>query len=149
MQLKAGKMATLLGVEVGEDVLNPNFGVGYQDIFLEPFTETGAELDAKLRPKWDAELRVSNGWDQVTDVNTSKTVMARLGLTPDDKTLMAVTGYVGPEQAQNNTTNVSGWISSPRARSRRRRPSFSWTTAERLTLRSTAARPSGTGPGDG
>lgn len=108
LQLKAGKLATLLGVEVGEDVLNPNLGVSYQDIFLEPFTETGAELDAKLSPRWDAELRVSNGWDQVTDLNKSKTVMARLGLTPDDKTLIALTGFVGPEQAQNNSNERAG-----------------------------------------
>jgi hypothetical protein len=108
VQLKAGKMATLLGVEVGEDVLNPNLGVGYQDIFLEPFTETGGELDAKLSPKWDAELRVTNGWDQVTDVNMSKTVTGRFGLTPDDKTLIALTGYLGPEQVQNNHDNRTG-----------------------------------------
>jgi hypothetical protein len=108
LQLKAGKIATLLGVEVGEDVLNPNLGIGYQDIFLEPFTETGAELDAKVSPKWDAELRLTNGWDQVTDVNKSKTVTARLGLTPDDKTLIALTGYLGPEQPQNNHDNRSG-----------------------------------------
>lgn len=108
LQLKAGKMATLLGVEVGEDVSNPNFGVSYQDIFLEPFTETGAELDVKVDPHWDAEFRVSNGWDQVTDLNQSKTVMGRLGLTPDDKTLVAITGYVGPEQAQNNSNERAG-----------------------------------------
>ena len=69
-------MATLLGVEVGEDISIRICGVGYQDIFLEPFTETGIELDAKLSPKWDAELRVVNGWDQVTDVNMSKTSWA-------------------------------------------------------------------------
>lgn len=108
LQLKAGKMATLLGVEVGEDVSNPNFGVSYQDIFLEPYTETGAELDVKVDPHWDAELRVSNGWDQVTDVNQSKTVMGRLGLTPDDKTLIALTGYVGPEQARNEANERAG-----------------------------------------
>ena len=108
LQLKAGKMATLMGVEVGEDVLNPNFGVSYQDIFLEPYTETGAELDVKVDPHWDAELRVSNGWDQVTDVNQSKTVMGRLGLTPDDETLIALTGYAGPEQARNDANERAG-----------------------------------------
>ncbi|HVX41047.1 MAG TPA: outer membrane beta-barrel protein [Gemmatimonadaceae bacterium] len=108
LQLKAGKMATLMGVEVGEDVANPNVGVSYQDIFLEPFTETGAELDVKVDPRWDAELRVSNGWDQVTDVNQSKTVMGRLGLSPDDKTLIALTGYVGPEQVHNNANERAG-----------------------------------------
>lgn len=108
LQLKAGKMATLMGVEVGEDVLNPNVGISYQDIFLEPFTETGAELDAKVSPHWDAELRLSNGWDQVTDVNTSKTIMTRVGLTPDDKTFVALTGYTGPEQARNNSNLRTG-----------------------------------------
>ena len=104
VQIKAGKMATLMGVEVGEDILNPNLGIGYQDIFLEPFTETGVEFDGKFSPRVDAELRVSNGWDQVTDLNAGKTFMARMGLTPDDKTLFAIVGYTGPEQA-NNTSN--------------------------------------------
>jgi hypothetical protein len=107
-QLKAGKMATLLGVEVGEDVLNPNLSLGYQDVFLEPFTDTGIELDAKVSSKWDAELRVVNGWDQVTDVNLSKTIVGRVGLTPDDRTLVALTGYFGPEQPGNNASERTG-----------------------------------------
>jgi len=107
-QLKAGKMATLLGVEVGEDILNPNLSLGYQDVFLEPFTDTGIELDAKVSSKWDAELRVVNGWDQVTDVNLSKTIVGRLGLTPDDRTLVALTGYFGPEQPGNNVNERTG-----------------------------------------
>ena len=108
LQFKLGKMATLLGVEVGEDVLNPNLDVGSQDIFLEPFTETGLELDAKLGAKADFEFRVSNGWDQVTDVNSAKSVTARLGLTPDSRTLIAVTGYTGPEQVDNSHSQRSG-----------------------------------------
>lgn len=108
VQVKAGKLATLLGVEVGEDVLNPNFGIGYQDIFLEPFTETGVEVDGKLSSRWDAELRISNGWDQVLDLNKSKTITARVGLTPDDKTLIALSGYLGPEQPNDNADNRGG-----------------------------------------
>jgi hypothetical protein len=107
-QVKGGKMATLMGVEVGEDILNPNLAIGYQDIFLEPYTETGVEFDGKFSPQIDAELRVSNGWDQVTDVNSGKTFMARLGLTPDDKTLLAIVGYTGPEQANNNSNRRTG-----------------------------------------
>lgn len=108
LQLKGGKMATLLGVEVGEDILNPNWAIGYQDIFLEPFTETGVELDGKFSPKWDAELRLTNGWDQVVDVNLSKSVMVRVGYMPDDKTLIALVGYAGPEQPNNNSNLRSG-----------------------------------------
>lgn len=103
-QIKAGKMATLMGVEVGEDVLNPNLDNASQDIFLEAFTETGVELDGKFGPRVDAELRILNGWDQVTDVNHAKSVAARLGFAPDDKTLIAVLAFAGPEQA-NNTSN--------------------------------------------
>lgn len=108
VQLKTGKMATLMGVEVGEDVLNPNWAIGYQDIFLEPFTETGIELDGKFSSQWDAEVRLTNGWDQVVDLNKSKSVMARVGLTPDDKTLIAVVGYAGPEQSNNNSNQRTG-----------------------------------------
>lgn len=108
MQIKAGKMATLMGVEVGEDILNPNLDVSYQDIFLEPFTETGVDLDFKFGPKLDAELRVSNGWDQVTDINTRKTFTGRIGVTPDDRTLIALVGYVGPEQVDNDSNDRLG-----------------------------------------
>ncbi len=107
-QLKGGRMATLMGVEVGEDVLNPNLDVSWQDVLLEPFTETGVELGVKFGAHVDAQLRVSNGWDQVTDVNIGKTVMARLGLAPDDRSLIAIVGYSGPEQAGNAHDKRSG-----------------------------------------
>jgi hypothetical protein len=104
-QLKAGKMATLMGLEVFEDVQNPNLDVGTQDIFLEPFTETGVEVDGKFGARFDAELRVSNGWDRVADNNKGRSVVGRIGLTPDDATSIALLGYAGPEQ-DGNTANV-------------------------------------------
>ena len=134
LQIKAGKMATLMGVEVGEDVLNPNLDVSSQDIFLEPFTETGVELDGKFSPRVDAEIRVTNGWDQVTDVNHAKSLMARLGLTPDDKTLIALSGYIGPEQADN--TQQRDWApnSFSPGRSALRPPLGSSSTMARKTV---------------
>jgi hypothetical protein len=100
-QVKAGKMATLMGVEAFQDVQNPTLEVGNQDIFLEPFTETGAELDGKFGAKLDAELRISNGWDLVVDDNRAKSFTLRLGIAPDAATTIALTGYTGPEQAGN------------------------------------------------
>lgn len=41
VQFKAGKMWTLLDVEVIDEVLNPNFSHGYQFIYLTNFTNTG------------------------------------------------------------------------------------------------------------
>src|SRR6185295_18337723 len=96
-----------VGLEVGQETLNPNAAVGYQNLLVEPFTETGVELSARLGPRIDAELRLSNGWDQVVDVNSGKTVTARVGLTPDDKTLLALTGSLGPEQILNNASSRS------------------------------------------
>jgi len=107
-QIKAGKMATLMGLEVFEDVQNPNLDVGTQDIFLEPFTETGVELDGKLSSTVDAEVRITNGWDLVADNNGAKSVMARLGLAPDAATTIALLGYTGPEQAGNTSNLRSG-----------------------------------------
>lgn len=108
LQLKAGKIAALVGLEVGQETLNPNAAVGYQNLLIEPFTETGIELDARLGPRIDAELRLSNGWDQMVDVNSGKTVTARVGLAPDDKTLLALTGSLGPEQVLNNSSSRAG-----------------------------------------
>ncbi len=105
LQLKAGKIAALVGLEVGQEPLNPNAAVGYQNLLVEPFTETGVELGARLGPRIDAQLRLSNGWDQVVDVNSRKTVTARVGLAPDDKTLFALTGSLGPEQVLNNSSS--------------------------------------------
>ena len=105
LQLKAGKVAALVGLEVGQEPLNPNAAVGYQDLLVEPFTETGVELDARLGPHFDAELRLSNGWDQVVDVNSGKTATARVALAPNDKTLLALTGSLGPEQVLNNSSS--------------------------------------------
>ncbi len=107
-QVKAGKLATLMGLEVFEDVQNPTLDVGNQDIFLEPFTETGIEFDGKFGSRVDAELRVTNGWDLVVDNNRAKSVMVRLGLTPDAATSVALVGYTGPEQAGNTSNARSG-----------------------------------------
>jgi hypothetical protein len=103
VQFKAGKIATLMGLEVIEDVVNPNLSEGNQFIYVENFTATGLRVDAKPSPKVDFELQVFNGWDVVEDKITKKSVMGRLGLTPTDKTTIGLLGFVG-----NEKTSVSG-----------------------------------------
>ncbi|MEP6571038.1 MAG: outer membrane beta-barrel protein [Gemmatimonadota bacterium] len=98
IQFKAGKSPTLMGLEVIEDVANPNLSIGNQFIFVENTTNTGVGSDLKFGPTVDAEVRVINGWDLLTDNNTKKSFMGRLGFTPDAKTGFSVLGYVGPEQ---------------------------------------------------
>jgi hypothetical protein len=101
VQFKAGKMWTLLDVEVIDEGLNPNFSHGYQFIYLTNVTNTGLGVDAKLSAKVDAQLRVINGWDVVEAIHNAKWFMGRVGVTPSDQAALAFFGYYGPEQPGN------------------------------------------------
>ena len=108
VQFKAGKFVTLLGLEVIEDVVNPNLSEGNQFIYVENFTMTGLRLDAKPAPTVDVELALINGWDVVQDNNSKKSFMGRLGLTPDTLTTIGLAGYVGNEKAAVAGVTPSG-----------------------------------------
>ena len=108
VQFKAGKFVTLLGLEVIEDIANPNLSEGNQFIYVENFTMTGVRLDAKPDPKVDFELALINGWDVVQDNNSKKSFMGRLGLTPDSLTTVGLAGYVGNEKTAVAGVTPSG-----------------------------------------
>jgi hypothetical protein len=108
VQFRAGKMWTMLDVEVVDEVLNPNFSHGYPYIYLTDFTDTGIGVYAKFSAKVDAQVRIINGWDVVQDNNAAKSVMARLGVTPSDRVGLAFVGYLGPEQVGNTRNNRFG-----------------------------------------
>lgn len=108
VQFKAGKSATLMGVEVIEDINNPNLSIANQFIFVENTTNTGVGADFHFTPKVEADVRVINGWDVLTDNNSKKSFMGRLALSPDAKTSVSLLGYYGPEQPGNSTNNRYG-----------------------------------------
>jgi hypothetical protein len=108
VQFKAGKIATLMGVEVIEDVVNPNLSEGNQFIYAENFTNTGLRMDAKPAEKVDFQLAVFNGWDVVEDNNTKKSFMGRLGLTPTATTTIGLLGFVGNEKSAISGATPSG-----------------------------------------
>lgn len=98
VQFRIGKMVTLMGLEVIEDVLNPNLSVGNQFVFLENFTNTGLRVDAKPSASVDFQLAIFNGWDVVEDNNSRKSFMGRVGLAVSSMTSFGLVGYFGPEQ---------------------------------------------------
>ncbi len=102
LQFKVGKFVTLMGLEVIEDVVNPNWSEGLQFIYVENFTHTGFEADYKFNKYADLELRVCNGWDRVVDDSGHKDIMGRLGLTPSAATSLGVVGYYGALEAIGN-----------------------------------------------
>lgn len=108
VQFKAGKMWTLLDVELVDEVLNPNVSHGYQFVYLTNFTTTGFGVDAKLSGVVDAQLRLINGWDVVEDNNTGKSFMGRVGVTASERLGLGFLAYYGPEQAGNASNQRYG-----------------------------------------
>jgi hypothetical protein len=98
LQVKLGKIATLMGLEVIEDVANPNWSVGNQFIFVENFTALGLSVEHTFNSYVDAQLRLINGWDVVRDNNRGKSVMGRVGLHPDSALGIGIVGYYGAEE---------------------------------------------------
>src|SRR4029077_13544828 len=108
LQFKVGRIPTLLGLEGIETYANPNWSEGNQFIYVENFTATGLSVETKFSDHVDAEFRVINGWDQVVDVNTHKSLMGRVGIYPDALTSLGIVGFWGPEEQNNNTANRYG-----------------------------------------
>jgi len=102
LKVIAGKTVTLMGVEVIEEVANPNWSEGNQFIYVENFTQTGIQLAYKWNDKIDTELVVFNGWDQLPDNNSSPSFMGRIGIAPDPNTTIGLLGYGGCETLVDN-----------------------------------------------
>jgi hypothetical protein len=108
VQFKAGRIPTLLGLEVIETAANPNWSEGNQFIYVENFTGVGVSVETKLNRYLDVQLRVINGWDQVSDNNKRKSLMGRLGISPDALTSIGVVGFWGPEETGDDKANRYG-----------------------------------------
>ena len=108
VQVRIGRMATFMGVEVIETPLNPNLSIGNEFIFVENFTQTGVSVEHRFNRFVDAQFRVLNGWDQVQDLNDRLSYMLRVGFAPDAQTSIAVEGFVGPEQPNDNVALRTG-----------------------------------------
>ena len=109
LQFKIGRIPTLLGLEVIETVANSNWSEGNQFIYVENFTGTGLSVETKFNDHVDAQFRIINGWDQVSDNNGRKSLMGRVGLYPNALSSLGLTGYWGPEEPGNNSANRYGF----------------------------------------
>lgn len=104
LKVSFGKQVSLMGVEVIEEVSNPNLSVGNQFLYLENFTQTGLQLAYQWTPLIDTEFIVCNGWDALPDNNTSKSFFGRLGLTFNANQNAGIVLYGGPEETGDNTS---------------------------------------------
>lgn len=99
VNIQAGKFVTLAGMEVLESKDNWNFSRSMGFGYGVPFTHTGVRTNWSV---WDGRLKptigISNGWDQVVDINRSKTLEFGLGATPLKDVDYYGAVYLGPEE---------------------------------------------------
>ena len=105
LTLIGGKFTTLAGAEVIDSSADTN--ITRSILFGKiPFTHTGVRASAALNDATNLIVGVNNGWDQVTDMNSGKTV--ELGLTEafTKDTSLAVSLYSGNESMSATTYSM-------------------------------------------
>jgi len=95
--LMFGKFATLIGAEVIESPDNLNFSRSILFGYAIPFTHTGARLHYELNNMLSAVVGVNNGWDNLKDDNSQKSVEAAISFAPSDVFSLSVQGMAGRE----------------------------------------------------
>ncbi len=102
LDLKFGKFVTLHGAEV---IRRPgNFHISRSILFgyAIPFTHTGLMATYPFSDRFTVTLGVVNGWDNVTDNNTGKSLHGMVTVLPLKDLTLTVGGTWGPEQAYTN-----------------------------------------------
>ncbi len=100
VDVRIGRMNTLIGYEVIESPLNPNFSRSFLFGLGEPFTTTGLRASYDFTEQVAFSIGVINSWvGSTSDFNRSKSVEALLGLTPLDWLSVSLFGFWGPEGA--------------------------------------------------
>lgn len=98
--LKAGTFTTLLGYEVFKSPtnFNPNISNSILFGFSNPFTHTGVLLNTPLGDLGSIDVGVVNGWDNLADQNTGKTLLVGIGITPFENLVTYTAFAYGSEQ---------------------------------------------------
>ncbi len=96
--LQAGRMNTLIGYEVIESPLNPNFSRSFLFGIGEPFTVTGFRASVDFSDSASLAVSAINSFTGLqADDNNSKSIEALLSLAPMDNLGVSIFGFWGPE----------------------------------------------------
>lgn len=109
----AGKFVTLAGAETINGTTDTNYSRSILFGYAIPFTHTGARVTYAASDAVSLIVGVNQGWDQVKDTNSDKTVELGFTATPSKMFSLAGSYYGGKELASgfagplNQTTNGS------------------------------------------
>jgi hypothetical protein len=115
LNVRAGELISLLNYESGDGgAVNDNFSQGYQWFFTGNPPSAGVQLGYTFTDWLDLKVRVQNGLFQgPVDNNNAKTVMASIGIKPNDKIWMNLVGFSGREglmpQRISGGSFLGGW----------------------------------------
>lgn len=106
INLSAGKFVTLLGAEIIPVYNNLDYNESRSLLFgfAIPFTHTGIRAQYSFTEKVGLTLGLNNGWDDVSDNNSGKSLESQLALTPTDSFSLLLNGMYGPEQVNRGNS---------------------------------------------
>jgi hypothetical protein len=96
-----GKFVTPMGAEVIESKDNFNYSRSLLFALAIPYYHMGARIGYTVNDKVSLTGYLVNGWNDVIDNNSAKTVGGTLSVKPNAKTGLIVNYLVGKEQAAN------------------------------------------------
>ncbi len=102
LQIDVGKWVTQHGAEVIEAMDNWNYSRSILFGWAIPFYHSGVRASYDFNEKVRVGASVSNGWNNVYENNTGKTVGVGLTLTPTESVTIMQNYMFGPEQIDNN-----------------------------------------------
>ncbi len=102
LQFDFGKFVTMMGNEVIETKDNWNYSRSLLFTLAIPYYHTGARFTYSPNDKLTLQGHLVNGWNNVTDNNTGKSIGAAITIKPTPA-LTIIENYMGgPEQAGDN-----------------------------------------------
>lgn len=104
LRLDIGKMVTTAGYEVveGYDGYDDNATRSFLFGYAQPTTHTGLRATYAFSDMVSANVMLVNGWDDVKDRNSGKTVGAGLTLSPTPKLSLTANYLCGPERTDDD-----------------------------------------------
>ena len=98
LQLDFGKFVTQHGAEVIESKDNWNYSRGLLFTYAIPFYHFGLRSKYVFNDKYQFSAYLVNGWNNIIDNNTGKTLGLQFGWNPTKKVAIVQNYMVGPEQ---------------------------------------------------
>lgn len=105
LRFDLGKVYAPIGYESVEryDAYNDNATHSFLFGYCGPFTTTGLKISYPFSPRWTGMVMVVQGWDNVRDNNSGKSMEAQAAYTPSDAFSFYLSYLVGPEQTDNSS----------------------------------------------